>query len=209
MMLYRVMRRLSRPYFHARMKIRFEGEENVPTEGPFLLIMNHQSNLDPMLLHAFCPRRLFTLTKSSVFRSRLMRLLAPRVGAIPTRRYQVDPQSVRVVLRLLDEGQGVGIFPEGERSWDATLQAFRAGVMRLILKSNVPVIPSGIVGTYNVWPRWGHMKWLKVGPGRESITIRYGKPLFFGRHDDRASRECARPEVTKMIETSLQSLIGQ
>jgi len=209
MMLYRVMRRLSRPYFHARMKIRFEGEENVPTEGPFLLIMNHQSNLDPMLLHAFCPRRLFTLAKSSVFRNRLMRLLAPLVGAIPTRRYQVDPQSVRVVLRFLDEGRGVGIFPEGERSWDATLQTFRAGTMRLILKSNVPVIPSGIVGTYNVWPRWGHMKWLKVGPGRESITIRYGKPLFFGQHNDRASRECARPEVTKMIETVLQSLIGQ
>ena len=209
MMLYRVMRGLSRPYFHARMKIRFEGEENIPERGPFLLIVNHQSNLDPMLLHALCPRRLFTLAKSSVFRSRLMRCLAPRVGAIPTRRYQVDPQSVRVVLRLLDEGRGVGIFPEGERSWDATLQAFRVGTMRLVLKSGVPVIPCGIDGTYDVWPRWGHMKWIKVGPGRESVTIRYGKALFFGRHDDRASRESALPEVTNRIETVLQSLISR
>ena len=209
MMWSRVARRLSRPYFHARMKIRFEGEENVPAQGPFLLMSNHQSDLDPMLLHAFCPRVLCTLAKSSVFRSRLMRWLAPRMGAIPTRRYQVDPQSVRVVLRLLDEGRGIGVFPEGERSWDATLQVFRAGSVKLALKCDVPVIPCGIVGTYDVCPRWDKMKWFKVLLGRESVTIRYGKPLFFGRHDDRASRESALPEATKRIETALVTLMAQ
>ena len=110
MIWYRAARRLSRPYFHARMKIRFEGEENLPAEGPFLLVSNHQSDLDPMLLHAFCPRLLRTLAKSSVFRSRLMRWLAPRMGAIPTRRYQVDPQSVRVGLALVGRGPGASVF---------------------------------------------------------------------------------------------------
>jgi 1-acyl-sn-glycerol-3-phosphate acyltransferase len=130
------------------------------------------------------------------------------MGAIPTRRYQVDPQSVRVVLRLLDEGWGIGVFPEGERSWDATLQAFRTGSMRLVLKSDVPVIPCGIAGTYGVCPRWDDMKWHKIGRGRETVTIRYGKPILFGRHDCRASREQARPVATQVIEEALLSLIA-
>ena len=53
------------------------------------------------------------------------------------------------------------------------------------------------------------MKWFKVVLGRELVTIRYGKPLFFGRHDDRASRESARPEAAKRIETALLALMAQ
>ena len=57
----------------------------------------------------------------------------------------------------------MGVFPEGERSWDGRLQPLRSGTIRLLLKAGVPVIPCGMVGIYEVFPRWGHMNWFKVG----------------------------------------------
>ena len=209
MILYRVLRWTMSFYFRARMKIRFEGEENIPKKGPFFLVLSHQSDLDSLLLHTFCPRLIFTLAKSSVFRTRLMAWLAPRVGAVPTRRYQIDPQSVRMALRLVQRGEGVGVFPEGERSWDGGLQPLRGGSIRLLLKAGVPVIPCGLVGTYEVLPRWGHMNWFKVGLGREPVIIRYAEPIHFGKHDDRASREQARPDATVRIETALQAVMAR
>lgn len=209
MMFYRVLRWTMSCYFRARMKIRFEGEENVPDKGPFFLVLSHQSHLDPLLLHTFCPRLIFTLAKSSVFRTRFMAWLAPRVGALPTRRYRIDPQAVRVALRLIQRGEGVGVFPEGERSWDGRLQQLRGGAIRLLLKAGVPVIPCGMVGTYEVFPRWGRMNWLKVGLGRDPVIIRYGEPIHFGRHDDRASRERARPDATLRIQAALQGVMAR
>ena len=209
MMLYRVLRGTMSCYFHARMKIRVEGEENVPKKGPFIVVLSHQSHLDSLLLHTFCPRLVFTLAKSSVFRTRFMAWLAPRVGALPTRRYRIDPQAVRVALRLVQRGEGVGVFPEGERSWDGELQGLRGGSIRLLLKAGVPVIPCGILGTYEIFPRWGHMNWLKLGFGRDPVIIRYGKPINFGRHDDRASRERARPDATVRIETALREAMAR
>ena len=208
MTLYRVIRWAMSLYFRARMKIRCEGEENVPPQGPFLLVLSHQSHLDSLVLHTFCPRLLFTLAKSSVFRTRFMAWLAPRVGALPTRRYQIDPQAVRVALRLVGSGQGVGVFPEGERSWDGKLQPLRRGTIGLLLKAGVPVIPCGLVGTYEVVPRWGRMAWWKVGLRREPVTIRYGEPIHLGRHGDRTSRERARPEATVRIEQALRAVMA-
>ncbi len=207
MILYHAGRQGGRWYFGVRLKVRSEGKANVPRKGPFLLVMNHESNLDPLLVHAFCPRLLFTLTKSSAFRRALMRRFGPRTGAFPTRRYQVDPQAVRVALRLLAEDKGVGVFPEGSRSWDAALQSFRPGTVRLMLKAGVPVIPCAVTGTYEVWPRWGSMDWLKFGPGRPQVRIRYGEAIHLGRHDDRPSREAALPDATRRIREALRLLM--
>ena len=207
MILYRTLRMITRLYFSARMKIRFEGIHNLPKEGGFLLVMNHQSHLDPLIVHSYCPRLLFTMAKSSAFRNPITRWVISWVGAFPTRRYQVDPQSVRMAMRYLGEGKAVGVFPEGERSWDGKLQKLRPGTIRLILKAGVPGIPCGIMGTYQVWPRWGKMNWLKIGSGRPEVRIRYGQAIHFGKYDDKLSRDKKLPDATKKITESLQSLM--
>ena len=130
---------------------KIEGRENIPRQGPFFLIANHQSVLDPILIQANCPRIVHSFTKSTQFSSgAVARWLLPRINAIPTRRYRVDPQVVRTALRLLEEGEAVCIYPEGERSWDGLLQPLRRGTVRLILKGRrgggslrrVGVVPS-------------------------------------------------------------------
>lgn len=184
--------------------IRFvvEGRDHVPTEGPFILIFNHQSILDPALAQTACPRFVYSMAKSTQFASPFWRWLLPRIGSFPTRRYQVDPQAVRTALRLLDEGKGVGIYPEGERSWDASLQPLRRGTVRLILKAGVPVVPCGIDGSFHIRPRWGG------GLQRGTVTIRFGAPLNFSAHNVRSEREAALPDATRRIENALNEVIA-
>lgn len=181
-------------------RIRVEGRENIPREGPFILLANHQSILDPIFIQSHCPRDLHSLTKSTQFGMRFFGWWLPRANAIPTRRFKVDPQVVRVILRRLSEGKGIGIYPEGERSWDAQIQPFRRGTIRVVLKAGVPVIPCGVSGSYDVWPRWS--KRLRRAP----VRIRFGEAITFGPHDDRAERERAVPEATKRIRKALESL---
>lgn len=186
----------------ARIRFVVEGRDNVPKTGPFILLFNHQSILDPAMAQTACPRFVYSMAKSTQFASPFWRWLLPRLGSFPTRRYQVDPQSVRTALRLLGEGKGVGIYPEGERSWDARLQPLRRGTMRLILKAGVPVVPCGIEGSFDVRPRWGS------GLQRGAVTIRFGKSLLFRPHDVRSERELALPEATRKIEKALKGVMG-
>lgn len=181
-------------------RVEVSGVERVPGEGPFILLANHQSLLDPILVQAAIRRPVHTMTKSTQFGHPFMGWVMPRINAFPVRRYRVDPQAVRVVLRLLEEGKGVGIYPEGERSWDRRIQPLRRGTVRVILKAGVPVILCGVSGTYGIWPRWSRRL------RRRRVRIRFGEPLSFGRHDDRESREEALPGAIRRLDETLRAL---
>ena len=184
-------------------RVDVEGLENIPREGPFFLMPNHQSVLDPLIIQALCPRTVFSMVKSTQYTSRVMRWLLPRIGGFPVRRYRTDPQAVRSVLRLIGEGKGVGIYPEGERSWDGQLQPLRRGTIRVLLRAGVPIVPVGIAGTYDVWPRWSRR------PRRCRVSLRYGKPIDFGTYPDRALREAAMPDARRRLESALRELIDE
>lgn len=181
-------------------RVRVFGRENIPGTGPFFLVANHQSALDPIIVQCNCGRVVHTFTKSSQFSSPLFGFVLPRVNAIPVRRYRVDPQAVRVALRRLDAGEGVCIYPEGERSWDGRLQPFRRGTVRLLLGPGVPVVPVWIGGSYDVWPRWGRR------PSRGSVEVRFGPPILFGPHRGRSAREAALEAGEERLREALLSL---
>ena len=104
---------------------------------------------------------------------------------------------------LDDEGKVVGVYPEGERSWDGVLQPFRRGTVRLLLKVGVPIVPCGLEGSFDVWPRWG------AGIRRADVTIRFGEPIHLGRHDDRRERERLLPETQETLAKVLRRLSGE
>jgi 1-acyl-sn-glycerol-3-phosphate acyltransferase len=173
--IYRGARALARILLHRVADITVEGVQNVPSAGPFLLLPNHQAALDPLLVQAHTPRIVRSMTKSTQFGSRVMGWLLPRLGAFPVRRYQVDGRAVASVLRLLDEGMGVCIYPEGERTWDGRIGPFRTGTLRVALRAldaGIPVIPVGISGMFELWPRWGRLE-RRMRP----VALRFGEPL--------------------------------
>jgi 1-acyl-sn-glycerol-3-phosphate acyltransferase len=145
---------------------------------------------------------MYTMAKSTEFSSPIVGALLQRLKSFPVRRFEIDPQAVRMVLGHLEAGRGVGIYIEGERSWDGRLQPPRLGTIRLILKAGVPVIPCGISGAYDVWPRW-HRR-----IQRGTVRIRFGEPLRFPRLDDRAARNAALPEARNRLMDALASLAG-
>lgn len=173
--------------------IRAEGVEHIPSRGPFLLISNHQSILDPFFVQIACPRPVHTMAKSSQFAAPGMRYIMPRVLAFPVRRYRVDPQPVRYALRRLAEGEGVGIYLEGERTWDGRPQPARRGTLRLILRAGVPVVTARIDGAYDVWPRWASL------PARGAVHVRFDEPLLYPAIEERSRREHAMPALEEEL----------
>lgn len=202
MTFYRFAQRLARGLWPLVGRLDVQGLEHIPEHGPFLLVANHQSYVDPVLIQAVIPRVVYTMAKSTQFSDRWTGGFLKRVKSFPVRRFEVDPQAVRIALRRLHEGQGVGVYVEGERTWDGRLQPPRLGTLRLILKAGVPVIPCGISGAYDVWPRWD--RWLRRG----DVRIRFGAPMRFPRLDDRDARNQALPETRARLMATLADLAG-
>lgn len=176
-----------------------DGLENVPATGPFMLLANHQSVMDPMLIQSLCPRPMHAMAKSTQFRVPIVGPIMTHCYGYPVRRFQVDPQAVRVTLRRLGQGHPVAIYVEGERSWDGQMQPPRPGTIRLALKAGVPILPCAIAGAYDAWPRWDRK------PRRGVICVRFGRTFRLPRLDRRADREAALPEATHTIVSAIRA----
>jgi 1-acyl-sn-glycerol-3-phosphate acyltransferase len=179
-----------------------EGREHIPETGPFLLISNHQSVLDPFFIQTWVPVPCHPMAKSTQFASPIFAAVMKRCYAFPVRRFQVDPQAVRTALRRLQSGYPVHIYVEGERTWDGLLRPPRPGTVRLALKAGVPILPCAVDGAYDVWPRWDR----RVRRGR--VRVAFGPPFSLPRVDDRAAREAALPDASARIIGAISELLG-
>ena len=195
---YRICRRTMRTVWKIFGRFDIRGFANIPATGPFLLVCNHQSDLDPPLIQSIIPRPIYAVAKSGLFTAPVLGWLMRRLHSIPVRRYQVDPQSVRTALRRLRAGNGVAIYIEGERSWDGRLQDYRPGTIRLALKANVPIIPVAISGTYEASPRWD----TRIRPG--TVVIQFLEPIHFAQFNRRADREAALRDAAAVIMSRLE-----
>ena len=201
---YRVGKVLVRWAVARIVRAKIDGLEHLPASGPCILVPNHQSVLDPLLLQANLPRPVDSMAKSTQFTQGFFRWILPRVHAFPVRRYRVDPQSVRVLFRRIGEERVTCVYPEGERSWDGRLQPFRRGTLRVLLRAGVPIIPVGIDGTYRVWPRWASRP--RAGL---TVHIRIGEPILLGEHRDRQTREAVLSQTEATLRRALLHLSGE
>jgi 1-acyl-sn-glycerol-3-phosphate acyltransferase len=98
--------------------------------------------------------------------------LLPRLGMVPLRRGDADAAALQVLADLLDDGSAVAVYPEGSRSRDGRIHRLRSGVARLAARTGVPVVPTAVVGIFEVWPIGQRPKVLG-GP----VTVRFGPAL--------------------------------
>lgn len=139
----------------------------IPKKGPFVLLVNHESYVDPMLFTSLMPRRIGFFTKSTAYSNPVIRWVFRAYRTIPTRRYENDHQVIFHARDMLREGYPIGIFPEGERSWDGRLLPFKKNTVRFLLSVEVPIVVARISGAYRFFPRWGN----KPGKGPVKIEV--------------------------------------
>jgi len=156
-------------------RLRGEGLENLPREYPFMLCPNHLSYVDAFVVAALLParvvKRFFALGYADYFSSGLSGYLGQLVKTVPVDADRNLRQALRLAAEGIQQDLVLCVFPEGERSIDGALKAFRKGPAILSTELNVPVVPVGIQGSYEVWRR-GSGK-IRLRP----ITVRFGKPL--------------------------------
>jgi 1-acyl-sn-glycerol-3-phosphate acyltransferase len=163
--------------------MRIEGSRHIPRTGPALLIANHQSYLDPVLLGLCTSRPLRFLARRTLFRG-FFAWLIRTLRAVPIDQEGLGKDGIRTILGELQKGEAVVVFPEGERTEDGRMHALRPGVHLLIRRTGAPIVPIGIAGAFNAWPR--HQKLPVPAPlfppaGKGTIAVSVGEPLAPGR----------------------------
>ncbi len=131
---------------------RVAGRASIPREGPCIIISNHSSYLDPIVIGCASPRRVYFVAKEELFRHPVARFFLHQLGAFPLRRQETDQTAVKKIFALLKRGKVVCLFPEGTRN-DGVLREFKSGVIKLLLRARVPIVIAGIRGTYESLPR--------------------------------------------------------
>ncbi len=155
----------------------FKNSHLVPQKGPFILLMNHASYLDPIIVATLLRRRIGFFTKSTSFADRLLQPIFRAYRSLPNRRYEIDPQVVRQAIQVIKKGNSIGIFPEGERTWNGKLLPFKYNTVKFLMSVQIPIVLLSIKGTYNVLPRWTH----RLNPGQIKIEVQRCFSLIPGR----------------------------
>ena len=191
-------------------RIRIEGAlDAVPSDGPMIVAANHASNLDPVVLGSYLlprlGRRLQWLGKRELFDWPVVGWMARHGGVHAVDRSTADVEAYRLAKRILDQGHALFVFPEGTRSRDGALQPARDGVAVLALRTGAPIVPVGIAGSYERWPRGQ-----KIPHPGGHVTVRVGTP--FRLADELPAgldRKAATPLATDLIMHRIAALLPE
>ena len=173
-MLYRFGYYLFRSLFWLFGRLRVEGLENVPAAGGVILAPNHVSYADPPLVGAALAfRPTWYMAKQELFEIPILGRLIRRTRAFPVRRGTADREALRRAVELLQAGEVITIFPEGERSKTGELQAPELGMAMIARRSGAPVVPVAVIGSDRLLPRGALL------PRFCRVTVRFGTPLRY------------------------------
>jgi 1-acyl-sn-glycerol-3-phosphate acyltransferase len=153
------------------LQYRATGLQHLPHTGGALLLINHQSFLDPLLVGLPLSRPVSYLARDSLFKVPVVGWVLKNTYVMPINRQAASTATLREALRRLDQGFLVGVFPEGTRTESGEIGPFKPGFVSLVRRSQVPVIPVGVAGAFEAYPR---SAWFPM-PG--VVRVVFGPPL--------------------------------
>jgi 1-acyl-sn-glycerol-3-phosphate acyltransferase len=176
--------------------------ENVPVAGPVILASNHASFLDPPLVGSALPREINYLARESLFRFPVVGAILRSWNSVPVDRDGGSPSGLRNILNRLQKGGGIILFPEGTRTRDGKLQPARSGIGLTVIKTNAPVVPVRVFGTYEAYGR--HMKI----PLPRRVIVKYGKPMLFQKLREEA-KVCSKDRVKEIYQEVANEIMAE
>ena len=188
----------------------WHGGENIPKNGPVLIVSNHISYLDALVLAHFLyknGRAARFLGKESLFRTPIIGRIISEAGQVPVHR-ESDGASdaIESAVKLLELGHCVGVYPEGTLTRDENLwpMVAKTGAARIAIKSGAPVIPVALWGDQNFIPRYSKkIGWYK----RHKVSMVAGKPIDLSKWHDKADDPAAMKEATAHIMREITKLL--
>ena len=201
---YRVTKIVLGPLVRLFFRLRVEGLENVPAGGAVILAANHCSFFDSWFVPLRLPRRVTYVAKAEYFEKWYTAWLFRAWGQIPIKRGggSASQRALESAMEVLRDGGVFAIYPEGTRSPDGRIHKGHTGVARVALQSSSPVVPVGIIGSFEAAPK--HRKVPRPRP----VTVRFGTPMDLGAHAEWEDQRLALRAATDEIMFEIRELTG-
>lgn len=170
-MYWRTLQFILQGFFCLWLRYRARGLEHLPVEGGALLLVNHQSYVDPLLVGLPLARPVSFLARDNLFRVPVIGHILRHTYVMPINREAASTASLREAIRRIEGGFYVGIFPEGTRTLDRSVGELKPGFLALLRRTTVPVIPVGIAGAFEAYPKGRPLP----APGK--VRVVFGAPF--------------------------------
>ena len=174
---YRMVQGFFSTLLAATCGLRASGRDHIPDQGPVLLVSNHLSHLDVLILGILLNRPLNYVARSTLFIGPLGWFIRS-VGAFPINRDGMGAEGFKETLRRVRSGGIVTLFPEGTRTEDGDLGEMKSGIARLVARSKAPVVPAAIAGSFEAWPK------SRVYPVAHPLRVHFGAPITTDQMSD-------------------------
>ena len=182
-------------------RITVEWEAHLPESDRFIVAANHCSNLDPLIIGSYFPKRLKYFAKDELFHIFIIGRAIRILGGIPVLQEDRNAaaSALKTLLNLLQGGDSVILFPEGSRSLDGKLKPLEGGTALISIKSGVPIIPAYVSGTFEAMPSGAKL----VKP--KKIRLIFGEAIY-PPMDVGKSSKAIRDELTQALANALSNM---
>lgn len=188
--------RLLQPFAKALAWVLFRpkvvGTEHIPLKGGVLIVSNHPTYLDPVLLAIVAPRPFSFVAKRELFFIPIVHTFLWLADCVPVTQDAPDRRALRLSIQKLRNGDALVIFPEGTRSDHGQLRPFQLGPALIALEAKVSVVPCGLAGAYDAW----HIE--APLPRPAPIAIAFGEPFFVTPLPEASTHETLRHATERM-----------
>jgi len=202
------------PFMSLLAKIRFVHPEKLPREGAYVMVANHYSEIDPLIVAVGvwrlgrAPR---FMAKESLFRVPVLGSALRATGMVPVARRSTSAsakETLKASNDIVEHGRGVIVYPEGTLTRDPGLWPMRGktGAVRLALEAGLPVIPAVQWGAQEIMPRYGK---LRLFPWRKPVTMAFGDPIDLSAYAGREHSQAALTEATALVMNRLADMLGE
>jgi len=184
------------PVLHVYLRGRVYGAEQVPQEGPLVVVSNHASDFDPPILSCCMGRPVAFMAKEELFRIPVLKQGIELYGAYPVKRGAADRSAIRSALNCLLEGWAVGLFLQGTRTADARIPEPKLGAALIAAKAKAPLLPVSLWGTERIFKKGSPV------PRPVPVTVRIGQVIDAPSSTDRDELQA----VTHKCATAIHAL---
>lgn len=200
MLTYRVVRSLVCWFTQAFTRMRIDGREHLPSTGAYILAPIHRSYVDTPIVACVTPRRIRFMGKQEMWKYPSLGWLFSALGAFPVNRGTADREALARSIKVLEGGEPLVLFPEGERKDGPRVHPLFDGATYVAARAGVQIVPVGIGGSARVMPRHAKM----IHPKKVHVVI--GEPITVEVGDSGRASRPAITEASERLSAELQRL---